>query len=260
MVEGERERASLCIFCFILVSSHSLLFIQQTTALAMMVIDVDVDTLISHLHIITPILLALPLVSLIPRPAAPLEELPGIRPITIQTITPRRSFILSCLSLLAFSSFLDGVVLVIDLLTPGEHQLRHTTPLILLTAAYCIGGLCVWASAAIIAEWRAKWGDRGIVSMGTLGLVLEIPNLVLMVIRETRSRSPMNPLTQVTTNYFRFSGSSPPAFVYWSFPSSLPLSRLPSSATKLPSATPFLPPLVKNTALSNQTGLPYPRN
>ena len=128
-----------------------------------------------YLHLVTPCLLATPLFFLLPQPPPTPEELPGVRPITIRTVTPRRAFILALLSLLAISSFADTTILVVDLLTANYRgEVDHLEGLSLASGlVYAVGGFLVWALAAILCEWRARWGDKGVLVLGSLGMVCE---------------------------------------------------------------------------------------
>lgn len=142
------------------------------------------------LHLLTPALLSIPLLRLLPAAPPDTPELPGIRPITVRIITPRRSFILLVLSLLAFSSALDAARLVAKIATANSRGHLHPQGLSLWSeVVYAFGGLCVWALTAIVIEWRAKWGNAGLVGMGLLGLACEIPGLVLLVIRQVERES-----------------------------------------------------------------------
>lgn len=139
---------------------------------------------LTYLHLLTPPLLALPLLSLIPSPPNPPEELPGIRPITIRTVTPRRGLIITTLCLLAFTSFLDVAWLVVNLLTAdGPSQMELHGLALASEFVYAVGGFLIWGIVAIVVEWRARWGDRGVVILAVLGFVLDVPNMVLSVLR-----------------------------------------------------------------------------
>jgi hypothetical protein len=143
--------------------------------------------LLDYLHIATTALLALPFVTLLPSPPEELPELPGIRPITVRTITPRRSFTLLALTLLAVTSAVDAVLLIGGIATSADwgeapHGWRLFAELV-----YAFGGLCIWALTAIVIEWRGRWGDQGLIVLGSLGLVCEIPNLVLLVLRKVHA-------------------------------------------------------------------------
>ncbi|CAD6564887.1 MAG: hypothetical protein TREMPRED_000382, partial [Tremellales sp. Tagirdzhanova-0007] len=142
-----------------------------------------------YLHLLTPFLLSIPLLTLLPPPPSLPDELPGIRPITIRIVKPRRAFILTGLSFLAVTSFADAAVLVGDLLTAkGRGDIGHLEGLSLVSAlVYAVGGFLIWALAAVICEWRARWGDAGVSVLGMLGLLCEIPNLVLLVSREVHT-------------------------------------------------------------------------
>lgn len=138
------------------------------------------------LHLITNPILALPLVQLARPPSPPAEdELPGIRPIKVRVITPRRGLILTLLTAVAFTSVLDAAILVVDLLSGPHHPIEWYEDLKLVSwVVYTFGGFLVWALAAILAEWRTKWGDKAMAVMAAVGLVLEITNLPFLVIRE----------------------------------------------------------------------------
>lgn len=147
------------------------------------------DQVLTYFHLLTPILLTVPLLTLLAQPAPTPDELPGIRPITIRTVTPRRAFILALLYLLAVTSFADAAILVADLLTANGRDYAHLMGLSLASGfVYAVGGFLVWSLAAIVCEWRAKWGDKGVLALGTFGLLCEIPNLVLLVRMEIHTR------------------------------------------------------------------------
>jgi ATP-binding cassette subfamily B (MDR/TAP) protein 6 len=141
---------------------------------------------LTYLHLLAAPLLLLPLISLSPPPKSPPDELPGIRPITIRRVTPRRGFILTFLVLLAFTSFLDGALLVADLLTAssrnGASYLFKGELAFAGWVVYAVGGLVIWSMTAIITELRAKWGDKGVVVLATWAFLFEIPNFVFLVI------------------------------------------------------------------------------
>lgn len=138
------------------------------------------------LHLITNPILALPLLHLARPPRKGSNgELPGIRPIKVRVITPRRGLILTLLSALAFTSVLDTAVLVVDLLSGPHRPIEWYEDLRLVSwLVYTFGGFLVWALAAILAEWRTKWGNEAVAVMAAVGLMLEITNLPFLVIRE----------------------------------------------------------------------------
>jgi hypothetical protein len=138
----------------------------------------------SYIKLATPLVLAVPTLRLASPPAAAEAELPGIRPITVRIVTPRRGFILLVLTLLAVSSALDAARIVVEIATSQvRERLLYGLPL-WSEIVYAFGGLSVWALTAIFIEWRTRWGDRGLITLGTLGHLLEIPNLVFAVLRE----------------------------------------------------------------------------
>lgn len=141
------------------------------------------------LHLVTNPVLLLPLISLGRPPRTAREELPGIRPIKVQVITPRRGLILTILCALAFTSVLDTAIFVVDLLSGPYRAIEWYEDTTLVSwVVYTFGGFLVWSLAAILAEWRTKWGDSSLAVMGALGFVLEVANLPLLVMRETHSR------------------------------------------------------------------------
>lgn len=142
---------------------------------------------LDHLHLATPILLVLPFLTLLPAPSEEQPELPGVRPITIRTVTPRRSFTLLTICLLAFTSVLDAALLVARIaLAPDGDAAPHGLPLV-AEAAYAFGELFIWGLTAIVIEWRARWGDQALLVMAVLGLICEIPNLVYLALKEVHS-------------------------------------------------------------------------
>ncbi|WWC60172.1 uncharacterized protein I303_102737 [Kwoniella dejecticola CBS 10117] len=141
------------------------------------------------LHYLTPSILLIPLILvLLPKPA-PIEALPGIRPITVQKITPRRSLISTSLVLLSFTAFADIIIFTVDLLTANSRN-DDVIPDHLKGAQlasqiiYTLGGLVIYGSALSGVWWRDKWQGSGLVLLATLGFGLEVPNLVGLVIRE----------------------------------------------------------------------------
>lgn len=167
-------------------ASSSAVFVVRPTSTGGFKVPFTMSSPLSYLHLVTPLLLLLPLLSLFRAPKAPIPEPEGIRPITVRRVTPRRGLILTTLILLAFTSFLDGVLLIVDLLSASSKD----GELILVSGRlgvdswvfYSLGGVVVWSMAAILAEYRAKWGDKALVVLATLGLMMEIPNLVLLAI------------------------------------------------------------------------------
>jgi ATP-binding cassette subfamily B (MDR/TAP) protein 6 len=144
------------------------------------------------LQVITPSILSLPLLSLaLPSRAAP-AELPGIRAITVKTVTPRRGFILLTLVLLAATCAAEALILISDILTARyrdpSNRHSHSAWYVAAGAAHSIGGLCVYSLAAIFAEYRLRWGDKSLVLLALAAFGLEVPNLVLAVIREVHAR------------------------------------------------------------------------
>jgi hypothetical protein len=139
------------------------------------------------LHLITPFLLLIPFLTLLPAPRAPDPELPGIRPITIRTVTPRRSFILLTLVLLTLTGVYDTVLLIVRLATASHRGAHYDAARLAAWVVYALGALVIWGLTTIVVEWRARWGDKALVVMGTLGLVCEIPNLVFKVIMEVHA-------------------------------------------------------------------------
>jgi hypothetical protein len=137
------------------------------------------------LHLVTYPILLIPLIPLARAPGQPRDELPGIRPIKVQVITPRRGLILTLLCALAFTSVLDATILVIDLLSGPHHTIEWYEDIELLSwVVYTFGGFVIWSLAAILAEWRTKWGDKSVSAMGAFAFVFEVANLALLVLRE----------------------------------------------------------------------------
>ncbi|WVF67088.1 hypothetical protein IAT40_001833 [Kwoniella sp. CBS 6097] len=147
---------------------------------------------LTYLHYLTPLLLAIPLASLYPPRPPPLPPLPGIRPITIETITPRRSVISTSLFLLSLTAFGDIVILVADLLT-AKLRYKDALPPHFTGAAlgaevvYGLAGLVVWGLALAGVWWRNKWDAKGLTLLGFLAFACEIPNLVCLVLREVHT-------------------------------------------------------------------------
>lgn len=144
-------------------------------------------TALELIHLITPAVLSLPVLSLLPAPRAAPPEPEGIRAVTIKTVTPRRGWILLVLLALAATSAAEAVVLSADLLTANARGVSHSSWYIYTSAAHAIGGLTIYFLTAIVAEWRTRWGDKAIVLLALLAFGLEVPNLVLSVIAEVHS-------------------------------------------------------------------------
>ncbi|WVQ94535.1 hypothetical protein IAU59_001614 [Kwoniella sp. CBS 9459] len=147
---------------------------------------------LTYLHYLTPLLLAIPLISLYPAKPPPPPPLPGIRPITVETITPRRSVISTSLLLLSLTAFGDTVILVADLLTAklrhGDAIPPHLTGAALgAEVVYGLAGLVIWGLALAGVWWRNKWDAKALTLLGFLALACETPNLVGLVLREVRT-------------------------------------------------------------------------
>jgi len=143
---------------------------------------------LTNLHLWVNPLLCLPLIQLGRVPRAPIPEPAGIRPIKILVITPRRGLILTVLVGLAFAYFLDATILVVDLLTSPYREITWENTELISWIVYSFGGFVIWSLAAILSEWRTKWGDGSLALLGALGFVGEIPNLALLIKRETHYR------------------------------------------------------------------------
>lgn len=141
---------------------------------------------LSTLHLISNPILCLPLLQLVRPPRAPVPEPAGIRPIKVLVITPRRGLIITLLIGLAFTSFLDATILVVDLLTSPYREVVWENVGLTSWIVYSFGGFLVWSLAAIIAEWRTKWGDGTLALLGSLGFIGEMINLPLLIKREIR--------------------------------------------------------------------------
>ncbi|BEJ13293.1 hypothetical protein CspHIS471_0304670 [Cutaneotrichosporon sp. HIS471] len=132
------------------------------------------------LYTIAPCVLALPVLALA-LPAAPAPaEIPGIRAVTIKTITPRRTFITLTLGAIALTYALGATLLVVDLILKHEHGAWF----IGAAAGHVLGGFADYSLTAILAEWRGRWGSRWLVLLALLGFGFDVPILVLQVIRE----------------------------------------------------------------------------
>lgn len=137
------------------------------------------------LHLVTYPVLLIPLLALSRAPGHSSDELPGIRPIKVRVITPRRGLVLTLLCALAFTSVLDATILVVDLLSGPQHTIEWYEDIDLVSwVVYTFGGFVVWSLAAILAEWRTKWGDKSVSAMGAFAFVFEVANLALLVLRE----------------------------------------------------------------------------
>ncbi|WVO18034.1 hypothetical protein L204_105732 [Cryptococcus depauperatus] len=147
--------------------------------------------ILSLIHYFYPILLAFPLPFSLTPASSPTPELPGITPVTVQKVTPRRTLILTLLALLVVTSLVDVGILVGDLLSAraryGTHLPAHLQGYELGgEIVYAIGGLLVWGIALMASLWRNKFG-KALLVLGTLAVVAETVNLVWLVKREIRS-------------------------------------------------------------------------
>ncbi|KAK4686062.1 hypothetical protein P7C73_g4077, partial [Tremellales sp. Uapishka_1] len=145
-------------------------------------------TPLTALHLLYPVLLALPLLSLLRPKSPPAPPLPGIIAINVQTITPRRRFILVVLLCLLVTAVFDGIILIFDLLTANHREYDWNSSVqgwaLAAGILYTLGGFAVWSLAIILLEVKDNYGAKALVVLGTLGLVLETPNFVLLVLRE----------------------------------------------------------------------------
>jgi ATP-binding cassette subfamily B (MDR/TAP) protein 6 len=148
-------------------------------------------TALQLIEVITPSVLSLftALLAAPPRPAPP--ELPGIRAITVRTVMPRRRWILLALVVLAATCASEAVLLIVDLITaryrdPAEQHGRSPW-FVAAGGAHALGGLAVYSLAAIFAEYRLRWGDKTLVALALTAWGLEVPYLVLSVIREVHA-------------------------------------------------------------------------
>lgn len=148
-------------------------------------------TALELLYVIAPCVLSLPVLALAFPPASPPSDIPGIRAVTVKTVTPRRTFIILTLCALAVTHTLEAALLIVDLVftplrdKPGHS---HSTWFITSAAVHALGGLCCYALAAILAEWRMRWGSRALVLLALVAFGFEVPTLVLSVLREMHSR------------------------------------------------------------------------
>ncbi|ORX36321.1 hypothetical protein BD324DRAFT_488296 [Kockovaella imperatae] len=140
---------------------------------------------LSIVHLVAPLILLVPLLTLLPPNPPRLDQPEGVRPITIQRVIPRRGWIISLLVALAATAVLDAAVTVaIFILASKYDQESETRGLELVSwLIYPIGGLVVWALAAVVSEWRGRWHDRGVIILAVSGFILEIPNFELLVNR-----------------------------------------------------------------------------
>lgn len=148
---------------------------------------------LTNVHLWTNPLLCLPLFQLARAPRAPIPEPAGLRAIKILVITPRRGLILTVLIGLAFAYFLDATILVVDLLTSPYREITWENIELTSWIVYSFGGFVIWSLAAILSEWRTKWGDGSLALLGALGFIGEVVNLPLLIKRETHYGStPLN--------------------------------------------------------------------
>lgn len=137
------------------------------------------------LYVVAPCVLSLPVLALaLPAASAPVD-LPGIRAVTVKTVTPRRGFIILTLATLALTYALEVVILIADLICLKPHE--HTRWYINAAATHALAGFSVYALAAIFAEWRMRWGSKWLVLLALIGFGFDVPTLVLQVIREVHA-------------------------------------------------------------------------
>lgn len=91
---------------------------------------------------------------------------------------------MNALCALAFTSCLDAAVLVVDLLSSPYRRVIWEDVDVVSWVVYSFGGFLVWSLAAILAEWRMKWGDKALSIMGALAFVGEVTNLPLLILKE----------------------------------------------------------------------------
>lgn len=152
------------------------------------------------LQIITPAITLLPTLPLC-RPIPEAQSLPGIRAVTIKTVTPRRSFILTTLVALALTHALECADLILDLLATSfrKQPHSHSTWVLVAAAVHGLGGVAVYSLTGIFAEWRTRWGDKNLVVLALLAFGLEVPILVLTIVDEVHSCESRVPLAASCT-------------------------------------------------------------
>ncbi|OCF58072.1 hypothetical protein L486_04101 [Kwoniella mangroviensis CBS 10435] len=150
---------------------------------------------LTPLHYIIPVILFAPLIFvLLPKPK-PIDPIPGVRPITVQRITPRKPTISTCLLLLSLLAFGDIAILASDLVTErirnGDQPINIPDYLrggkLAGEVIYTLGQLIVYGLALAGVWWREKWQSQSLVTLATLAFALEIPNLVGLVLREVHT-------------------------------------------------------------------------
>lgn len=135
------------------------------------------DTL-SIVRLVSPAVVLPAVVSLYTVPSQPIQ-LPGIRPIVTQRITPRKTLILTLLSLISLSYFADGAVFVAEAVITGLwDQARGTS-----WAVYTLGNLILWSVAAILVVARNGYTRRGLPVATCIALTVEIVYLIFSAIR-----------------------------------------------------------------------------
>ena len=143
------------------------------------------------IHVITPGLLLPFILFLIPPLPEPTEAPPGVTPITIRTITPRRGLILTVLILLTATYFFNSSVLIADLVT-ASHPSGHgwaddwhlTGWALVFELIYAFGCFVIWGGVTLLCEWRRRYGGVALVLLSVANGGMEVPNLVLSVLKE----------------------------------------------------------------------------
>lgn len=148
---------------------------------------------------LTPLVLGLGDV-LLALPGRPVpREIPGIRAVTIKTVTPRRGLTILALVILAATSAAETLLLVMDIVTAQYRAPHaHSWTWVATSALHGLGGFVVWGLAAILAEYRTRWGDKSLVLLALTAFGLDVPYLILTIIREVHSGE-----------YFLYSSAAP---------------------------------------------------
>lgn len=109
------------------------------------------------LHFLSPLIVLPPLFSLLTSPTKLHDELPGIRPIITQRITPRTTLILFLLSAITLTYALNGVVFVAQAMIRGlwgDVQGAGWT-------VYALGNVMVWAGGGDLNGGEERVFEKG---------------------------------------------------------------------------------------------------
>jgi hypothetical protein len=150
---------------------------------------------LSLTHLISPLLALPPILSLLSTPKihSKAESIPGITPIITERIVPRKTLILTLLSALIFTFFLDGAVFVAQaVITQRWDQTEG-----LGWMSYTLGNVVVWSLGAVLVIIRDGYRRIGLIGLVLITFASEIVLLVLSAITVSKRQS--NPFPSLST-------------------------------------------------------------